>query len=266
MGRQVRRVPANFDWPLGQPWPGFVNPFKFPPCDACAFPGAARPTGLTPEAHAVAATFYPSAMPGPRAIARSFAWHDKLAQAEVDHLVALGRLRVWRPDEGWVSTPRSADEVNAAQRRAGLFGHDAVDRDILVRFRCERLGIVIECPACGGHGTLATDEQRAVEASWTPTDPPTGPWWQVWETITEGSPITPAFATPEMLARWCVENPFGADEGASYEDWLAFIRAPGVVPTFVATGAGVVSGVEDAGRGDGAQRRAGSPGAADAHG
>lgn len=31
MGRQVRRVPLDFDWPLNKPWDGFVNP-HYGPC------------------------------------------------------------------------------------------------------------------------------------------------------------------------------------------------------------------------------------------
>ncbi len=27
MGREIRRVPIDFDWPLEKVWPGFVNPF-----------------------------------------------------------------------------------------------------------------------------------------------------------------------------------------------------------------------------------------------
>ena len=26
MGRELRRVPMDFDWPLNKPWKGFVNP------------------------------------------------------------------------------------------------------------------------------------------------------------------------------------------------------------------------------------------------
>ena len=26
MGRELKRVPLDFDWPLNKPWEGFVNP------------------------------------------------------------------------------------------------------------------------------------------------------------------------------------------------------------------------------------------------
>ena len=44
----------------------------------------------------------------------------------------------------------------------------------------------------------------------------------MYETTSEGTPVSPAFATPEELARWLAENyerAYGKGE-ASYEDWL----------------------------------------------
>jgi hypothetical protein len=49
----------------------------------------------------------------------------------------------------------------------------------------------------------------------------------MYETCTEGTPISPAFETPEELARWLADtgaSAFGY-ETASYESWLATIRA-----------------------------------------
>lgn len=46
--------------------------------------------------------------------------------------------------------------------------------------------------------------------------------YMMYEDTSEGTPISPAFATPEELARWLVDNKassFGSDT-ASYEGWL----------------------------------------------
>jgi hypothetical protein len=40
---------------------------------------------------------------------------------------------------------------------------------------------------------------------------------QGYETITEGTPVTPVFSCAEELARWCADN-IG---GVNYERWLA---------------------------------------------
>jgi hypothetical protein len=227
MGREVRRVPVDFDWPLEKIWEGFLNPLGgFPACPDCSyeqadtlmdklFPNPHKSgTGLTPAAYAIDQTFYShqieSAVGNPAHFGRNdraeqIAWHDKLGQAEVDNLVAEGRLRVWE-DGKWISVPRTADEVNAENRRGGLGAHDAINRWILIRFRCKVLGIEMACPTCKGKGDIATDEQRKAYDEWEPTPPPTGDGWQVWETVSEGSPITPVFATKEGLIDYLVEK------------------------------------------------------------
>lgn len=35
MGREIRRVPADFDWPLDTRWEGFLNPHRLPKCPVC---------------------------------------------------------------------------------------------------------------------------------------------------------------------------------------------------------------------------------------
>lgn len=69
--------------------------------------------------------------------------------------------------------------------------------------------------------------------------------WQMWETTSEGSPISPVCESPEALARWLAENgasAFGRDT-ASYETWLAMIRR-GSAPTAAVVGGVLMSGVE----------------------
>ncbi len=67
----------------------------------------------------------------------------------------------------------------------------------------------------------------------------------MYEDTSEGTPISPAFATPEELARWLADtnaSAFGR-EGASYEAWLRIARG-GWAPSMVFTPqAGLQSGV-----------------------
>lgn len=67
----------------------------------------------------------------------------------------------------------------------------------------------------------------------------------MYETTSEGTPISPAFATPEELARWLVDNNASAfgDRTGSYEGWLRVARG-GWAPSMVATAAGLTSGVD----------------------
>jgi len=67
----------------------------------------------------------------------------------------------------------------------------------------------------------------------------------MYETCSEGTPISPAFECPEDLAKWLADtgaSSFG-NRTASYDQWLSMIKA-GWAPSAIATNAGMVSGVE----------------------
>lgn len=208
MSRVLRRVPLDFDWPYDQTWEGYVFPeeLNLPNCHAC------DGTGFAPEALKIERTFYPHMIAGPRA--EELAWHDKLTQGEVDFLVSKDRLwDFWRhvgPD-GWEDndppTPPTAEEINAAQHnRRGFMGHDAINRMYLVEFRCQRLGVEYLCPFCDGHGDVGTPEQRAAADAWEPTDPPEGEGYQLWQDVSEGSPVSPVFETLDALCEYAAVN------------------------------------------------------------
>lgn len=287
MGREVRRVPLDFDWPIDKIWHGFLMPDRLVEgaCTACdgsgyspeakrlqdrwhgyipfnpAETGSEPFTVDTPEVRAFAErnvkqapNFYGT---DKSAVLRESqrllelwngCWSHHLAQEDVDVLIAEGRLldfthswskedRKWRPIE---PTP----VVTAAQvNRWSLtgVGHDAINRWIVVRAKCEREGLAVECAACGGHGSIERyPGQRKDAEAWEPTDPPTGDGWQLWTTTSEGAPITPPFSTAQDLARHCVAagvSVFG-DETVDYARWLAIIAgedfahvevAPGVI-------------------------------------
>jgi hypothetical protein len=176
--REVRRVPLDFEYgELKKVWPGLLMPEELrpDPCPECGPPtgltsggygdapdGTPYGDGLTPEARAIDRTFYPTSIAyswNGREMerAKALAWGDKIGQAEVDALIAEGRLRelkqvpeaeqclepcegdgvpegaVWRGEpcrrfkghdgghhprpSEWVTVPRTAAEVNAMQHR-----------------------------------------------------------------------------------------------------------------------------------------------------
>lgn len=66
----------------------------------------------------------------------------------------------------------------------------------------------------------------------------------IYETVSEGTPLTPVFKTPEDLAIWAMNNPEPIRAGnRSFEGWMKFIQA-GWAPSFVADSTGLKSGVE----------------------
>jgi len=66
----------------------------------------------------------------------------------------------------------------------------------------------------------------------------------MYEDCTEGTPISPSFATPEELAHWLADNNASAcgREGATYEQWLRVCQG-GYAPSMVLDANGLRSGV-----------------------
>jgi len=244
MGREVRRVPLDFDWPLGKVWDGYLMPEEVSllDCPDCEL-------GYSPNGEWLQSTFWDR---GDRA-----GWYDKLTQPEVELLAAEGRLNrgPWGDftyseqyinDEGetryrWHRNDNpapSADEVNQRAANNGML-YDCITQNILVRYRCERLGVPHYCGTCGGSAQVGDEVLKEAHDAWEPTAPPAGDGWQVWETTSEGSPVTPVFASAERLARF-IACPDRSEESQKslvvmpYDNALRFVNA-GWAPTAMST-------------------------------
>lgn len=81
-------------------------------------------------------------------------WNDKITQDEVEAL--------WKEDRlyGYKEMP-TCEEVNERQNKPemGLFGHDAINRCVLIRQRCARLGLKLLCEECEGRGYVYTQQE-----------------------------------------------------------------------------------------------------------
>lgn len=292
MGREVKRVPLAFDWPLNEVWSGYLSPDKFAPvpCSACdgqgwspdarrlydvwygRVPFKPEDNGclpLRPDTPAVRAfaerniaqapEFYGT---GEIAIVREACrlaalwngqWRHHLSQVDVDALLEAGRLRDfthrWTRADGW--QPRepavrpTAAQVNEWSLRS--FGHDSCNAWAVIDARCDRYRASKLCGTCAGEGSFeAYPGQRAEAEAWEETEPPEGDGWQLWQTVSEGSPISPVFGSAEELARWMASPAYtwgAADGRLSYAAALNFVRA-GWAPTAIGTAEGLVSGVE----------------------
>jgi len=141
----------------------------------------------------------------------------------------------------WNGIYPTPEEVNAC---IGGFGHDSLNAHVCIRARCEREGYRVECDVCNGHGRIwqpAEAEKWAEE--WEPVEPPAGEGYQIWETVSEGSPISPVFSDPRILAEWMANTPRGADDGTTAEQWLKFIVGPGWSPSGIMVNGVYKSGV-----------------------
>lgn len=179
------------------------------------------------------------------------AWSHHLNADDVAALVEADRLydftSTWTQGKGWqkkkpayVPTPA---EVNVWSISGGM-GHDSINQWVCVKAECARLGVPVDCAECSGEGEhWPSPEAKKAYDDWEPTLPPAGDGYQIWETVSEGSPISPVFSTPEELARHMAGTKWGADDGTPYATWLKFIRGPGWAPSMVMQGGVMQSGV-----------------------
>ena len=247
MGREVKRVALDLQFQLNEVWPGYISPHECPQCPECEGRGtnasyraldtivrllllagansAERPKDFKPNGRSQ--NFGGKLYPHP--------W--------------LVELSCWPIDD-------PGDELHllttalCGREASRPFGHDALDQFNAIRSIVKAAGQDPEtwgiCKACNGQGW---DQSRKAEhdahEAWERVEPTPGDGYQIWETVTEGSPITPVFASPEDLALYCSNNRVNAGGGQtlSYERWLAFITGPGWAPSFVAGSGRIQSGV-----------------------
>lgn len=75
-------------------------------------------------------------------------------------------------------------------------------------------------------------------------DPPNGEGWQLWEDTSEGSPMSPVFATGEELVAWMASEPCGfAGSHISEAAARKFVFGPGWAPSMVFDGRELKDGI-----------------------
>lgn len=177
-----------------------------------------------------------------------------LTQDDVDALLRADRLmdftHDWTPERRWQKkSPQplvTADMVNDWSMSPGHMGHDSINQWIVIKDRCRRDGVPYECAHCQGEGHVWTSQEaKDLYESWEASEPPEGPGYQMWQTVSEGGPISPVCATAEELARYLVAHPYGVDKGTTFDQWMRFIEGPGWAPSIVGRAGGpTMSGVQ----------------------
>lgn len=164
------------------------------------------------------------------------AWSHHLSQEEVDVLVTEGKphdlLNTWTKGVGWepiVPTPTlTAEFVNQWSISNQLFGIGGSELWTLMDFYSERDSQPLECGHCDDGYNEAYPGQQADIDAWEPTPPPVGDAYQLWQTISEGGPASPPFATPEELADWIRAHGRDNDgRNSSREGLITWIREEG---------------------------------------
>jgi hypothetical protein len=236
MGREVKRVPLDFDWPTGMVWKGYICPYSSRKCRAC------DESGYNLETLQLYKDYYDFDRTGRR-------WIYNITQDEVDALIAEDRLwdltHEYVRGEGWkLKEPLpviTAEFVNKWAQKG--IGHDAINCLILVMTRAKRLGVYGHCKYCGGKGRLWCDEKyEKLAEEWKQIEPPEGEGWQVWETVSEGSPVSPVFVTAELLIDWLAN-----EEGYSLVAARNFVLDTGWAPSAVVKDGKYLENIESLG-------------------
>ena len=236
MGREVKRVALDFDWPLKKVWKGFVNP-HFKRCTAEDCHGGETSAGawISALAHFIAMIGEEAARapyaeelrrrgqiyPHPYLETWARAPREREPRDLVLALEAAGedherRDRIYR--EYWSRhkpkllplTEGLSDFVSGlAGRRIGpgpFNGNPEVPiyYALLKAAGIKKTSRWDQCDACGGTGIDAS--VRAAYEAWESEEPPSGPGWQLWETVSEGSPVSPVFASREEFVEHIVQS------------------------------------------------------------
>lgn len=251
MSREVRRVPLDFDWPLNKVWSGYLMPdnLKQKPCPDCENGWTAACQWLRTFCHRIQ-------MLGSdiRDQQTGRPMHPYFTDDPDPHTT---RGAIDKDTKQWTEMPRiirpSADILPLL---AGLTGRD--EEHLLHPMSGDHsYGILMKlvaaagldsdtwgiCTTCTGEALLdAYEGQSADIEAWEHTEPPQGEGWQLWETVSDGSPVSPVCATADDLAAW-MSHPERGDRWVPPDVAARFI-ADGWAPTLAETATGVVSGVE----------------------
>lgn len=213
MGRQLRRVPLDFSHPVNKTWPGYLCPYNSTQCRSCGGGGYNKATKRIYD------DWYGFDNP-------QGGWGHNITQLEADAL--------WEQKRLWDFKEKpTAEQVNQWSRHG--FGHDSINAHICVRARAESLELYGKCLVCGGSGQLwSSPEVKALADAWERTDPPTGDGYQMWQTVSEGSPISPVFSDIIEMCVWLGENGapiFGTP--ATTQEWITFCKHTDWMPSML---------------------------------
>lgn len=218
--REIFRVPLDFDWPLGKPWQGYVNPY-YVECTPCSG------TGSTPGEKRLDDVLrllfqgekeFDSGHPSTGYV-RSPDW---FASAEIvpssDYADLCGRLAV-HPDG--MSPRDKGQHRDIYSARHKLLSAAGLDPDSWG-----------ECTYCSGHGI--PHDALARHEEWRETDPPEGIGYQAWRCSGEGCPTSRVFADIESLVDWLMANEIDVGTGrpGTREEWTRLARGETVMLSF----------------------------------
>jgi hypothetical protein len=247
MSREIKRVPTDFTWPLNEIWEGYLQPSSLEGdwCPNCDGRGSKRGmqwlNALVRLLDMVLCDSADQKRPmHPWLNELPLAPHWDEYQGEYPHHQFAATHRI-RPDTDIIEWAQALlnhqNDDRHTPLQIGRLGNS--NSDNLFRALMNAASLPEQwswCPTCDGEGTIERyPGQRAEAAAWTQTDPPEGEGWQVWETVSEGSPISPVFAHREQLVDWLMSpaNTYGISQPLNREQAEAFVAAGSSIGSFV---------------------------------
>jgi len=229
MGRELKRVPLDFKWPINQLWKGFVNPYHSMECSAC------KGSGLNPATKKLSDDWYTHLRTDGQK-----GWSKNLSEIEVEALAKSGRLRdilgrnisFDKDLQRWgeykdgerveVDAPEMPTPEVVNEHFSKGFGHDGINQWVCVKARAKHEGIFGNCEYCDDGVIWESDAVKQQHDDWQNYEPPTGEGYQLWSTTTEGHPMSPVFATLKALCKHLADNKvsvFGSKTWTE-EEWM----------------------------------------------
>jgi len=126
--------------------------------------------------------------------------------------------------------------------------HDSIGMHICLEARAKKLGYIKKdikeayCPNCEGEGNVfEPPEMKEKYATWEREHPPKGDGYQVWETVSEGSPQSPVFPNKKELIAWLILKGYSpeAAENFANDGW-----SPTMTATVTAQGGELKNDIE----------------------
>ena len=184
--RELKRVPLEFDWPLHKVWDGYLNPY-YKECPKCE-------NGFSKVAERI--------NKGLNNIV--YGVGEEITKEEI-------KLLNFLCDTDY-ETGGSFNWCGSAHYKALL-----------------KIGEWVgfkegwhTCEHCGGDATDPVYKVRYED--WEEEEPPTGEGFQLWESVSEGSPCSPVFKTVEELCRWLANNYTVCRNYYTKDQWMEILE------------------------------------------
>lgn len=230
MGRLLKRVPLDFDWPMKSIWKGYINPFHSVDCPYCHDDVNDYSDGLSKEARQYRRRFYGYQNNWPY-IQHPYRSNERYCPKALPYSMEKWEYDFMVSDENPykdelfgkdVKIPAYEDVADFFLRNRWMdMQFDHCMESALIQEYCRRNGYDYLCPHCHGDGQLwYSEEVKQLSENFKKMEPPIGDGYQLWENTSEGSPQSPVFATLDELCEWCGNNAttFG-DYTATKEEW-----------------------------------------------